>query len=352
MSFDLKDYNYELPRDLIARKPAEPRDSSRLMVIDRKTKTIEHKKFTDIVNYVDERDLFVANNTQVLKARLVGSRILADGTLGGKIEMLLLEKLGVNTWEGAFHSSAKQVMGLRFQIKTPKGEIEGTLIHGADESPTGTVVAEFDIDPIEAGAGELPLPHYLERGPNTYDEQTYQTVYSKHLGSAAAPTAGLHFTPQVIEAIQKKGAQWSEVTLHVGLGTFRPVKAADIREHRMHDEKFWIDESVAKKINDHKANKGRIVAVGTTSVRSLESAWDAENQKIKSGRSSTEIFLYPGGRKIQVVDRLLTNFHLPQSTLLMLVCSFADRELILQAYQEAVQKHYRFYSYGDAMLIL
>ena len=356
MSQNLKDYFYTLPQGLIAQTPAEPRDSSRLMVLHRRTQKIEHRRFTDIVDYFDASDLIIANNTKVLKARLIGNRILEgenhDIKIGGKIEMLLLEKLAPRTWEGAFHSSAKQEPGLRFQVPCSTGTVFGTIIRGTKESTTGTVVVEFNVDPVDADAGELPLPHYMERAPNEQDHQNYQTVYSKNLGSAAAPTAGLHFTDRVLQGIQNKGAKWAEVTLHVGLGTFRPVKVQNISEHKMHSEKYWIEPGVAQLINEHKKSNGRITAIGTTSMRTLESAYDPKNKCIVAGSSQTEIFIYPGGHEIKAVDRLLTNFHLPESTLLMLVSAFAGREFILKAYQEAVDQKYRFFSYGDAMLIL
>jgi S-adenosylmethionine:tRNA ribosyltransferase-isomerase len=365
----LSSYDYHLPLERIAHAPANPRDSSRLLVVDRARGTIEHRTFRDLPEYVTADDLLVANNTRVMKARLLGQRVLSDGTLGGKIEMLLLgrrrdlETDSRTCWEGAFHSSAKQAPGLRFRVVAPDGnDVVGELVRGAADSPAGTVVARFERDPLLAEAGSLPLPHYIDRRGETArieataDETSYQTVYARSGedgdGSAAAPTAGLHFTPDVLARIRARGGKWTEVTLHVGLGTFRPVKTDDIRAHVMHEERYWIPEGTARDLVEHRKKGGRILAVGTTSVRTLESAFQAETEDFAAGPGSTSIFIYPGGRPIRVVDRLLTNFHLPKSTLLMLVCAFGGRDLILRAYKEAVAREYRFFSYGDAMLIL
>lgn len=363
--YSLSDYAYALPEALIAQRPAEPRDSSRLMVLDRARGCWEHRRFSDLPEYLDSRDLMVANNTRVLKARLLGRRVL-EGVpdreeLGGRVEFLLLEEIEDRVWEGAFHASVKHKPGVRFRIPTPDGRgLYGTLIRGASDSPHGTVVAEFDRDPVSSGAGMMPLPHYIKREESAgeaADEVTYQTYYAKpHAkgGSAAAPTAGLHFTPGILQALQAKGVGWEEVTLSVGLGTFRPVKSEDIRLHRMHEERFEIPRRVADRVNEAKRAKWkgqRIVAVGTTSARTLESAW-IQNEGLKAGAGRTSIFIYPGGPSFQVVDRMITNFHLPKSTLLMLVCAFAGRELVLSAYEEAVREKYRFFSYGDAMLLL
>jgi len=360
----LSSYDYLLPRWRCAHAPVSPRVLSRLLVIDRETGTISHRLFKDLPEYLDENDLLVANNTKVMKARLLGSRLLAEGQLGGKIEMLLLERRkdlegeGDFCWEGAFHSAAKQVPGVRFAIpKMSGGTLEGELIRGTRDSTSGTVVARFREDPLTAGVGELPLPHYIERKTATpetrlSDEKTYQTVYASEMGSAAAPTAGLHFTPETIEKIRKRGANWEEVTLHVGLGTFRPVKTESIRDHVMHEERYSISEATAGQLSKHRKDGKRIVCVGTTSVRTLESAFNSKNQSFEPGTKGTSIFIYPGGREIQSVDRLITNFHLPKSTLLMLVSAFAGRDLVLRAYEEAVREKYRFFSYGDAMLVL
>lgn len=354
--FSLDAYDYVLPDERIAQSPAEPRDSSRLLVVDRKRGRWEHHTFKNLPEYFDANDLLVANNTRVIKARLLGRRVLPSGEIGGHIEFVLLENLGPRRWEGLFKASAKYLPGLKFEVPALDGsKLRGELVHGSKEMPHGTVIAEFDRDPVEAGAGELPLPHYIRRGdagPVQADETSYQTLFAKKAGSAAAPTAGLHFTEQVWTDLKSKGAHWEEVTLNVGLGTFRPVKTTDIRKHLMHEERYEISEPVASRVTEAKRAGKRITAVGTTSVRTLESAWSSERRELSSGPGRTSIFIYPGGAEFQVVDRLLTNFHLPKSTLLMLVSAFAGRDLILAAYQEAVRKEYRFFSYGDAMLIL
>jgi S-adenosylmethionine:tRNA ribosyltransferase-isomerase len=396
----LSDYHFDLPEELIAQKPVEPRDSSRLLVIDRKTGTWEHRHFRDLSDYLDAKDLLIANNTKVLRARLLGHRILKSdelahglhrpnagahantqldagvavpsSRLGGKVEFLMLEEKSPRVWEGLFHASAKYVPGVQFQIATPDGRgLRGTIVSGVADSPSGTIVVEFDRDPVTSGAGELPLPKYIKRsttfipdpgvgGPTHEDESSYQTVYSKELGSAAAPTAGLHFTDALMTRLREKGVGWDEVTLHVGLGTFRPVKAENISEHVMHEEKYEIKAETARRILEAKTQGRRIVAVGTTSVRTLESAASrdsailngASKLELKTGVGRTQIFIRPGQFEFQVVDRLITNFHLPQSTLLMLVSAFAGRDLVMAAYKEAVRERYRFFSYGDAMLII
>ncbi|OFZ55494.1 MAG: tRNA preQ1(34) S-adenosylmethionine ribosyltransferase-isomerase QueA [Bdellovibrionales bacterium RIFOXYC1_FULL_54_43] len=355
-------YDYELPERLIAQEPAMPRDSSRLLVVDRARGVWEHRSFRDFPSYFDSNDLLVANNTKVMKARLLGRRLKQDpGHLypvkGGKVEFVLLEKIaghGPHVWEGLFRASARYNPGLRFEIITPDGQcLRGVLVRGSSESPHGTVWAEFDRDPVESGAGEIPLPHYISRGSTKTDEAGYQTVYAKHIGSAAAPTAGLHFTNEIMRALAERSVSWAEVTLHVGLGTFRPVKSNDIRDHVMHEERYEISSEVAGSVRRAKADGKRVVAIGTTSVRTLESAWKPRG--LEPGVGRTSLFIWPGrpgGHPFHVVDRMLTNFHLPRSTLLMLVCAFAGRDLILAAYREAVAQEYRFFSYGDAMLIL
>lgn len=365
--FSLDAYDYDLPAELIAQKPAFPRDSSRLLVLDRKKHTIEHRSFKEVSQYVKAGDIFVANNTKVIKARLLGYRMRKDNgkdVQGGKIEFLMLREIKPLVWEGIFHASAKHVPGLIFEIPvTGKEPLRGELLKGETDTGDGTVVAKFNNDPIEYGAGVVPLPPYIRRdileGESNWadpsdkdDEKCYQTVYAKNSGSAAAPTAGLHFTQEVMDAIKKKGADWLELTLHVGLGTFRPVKENDIRKHVMHEEYFDVSDDVVKKIHDLKTNKnGEIIAVGTTSVRTLESIWKS-NGLVSGCTGKTSIFIYPGSHEFKVVDHLLTNFHLPKSTLLMLVCAFAGRDFVLEAYRAAVKEKYRFFSYGDAMLIL
>jgi S-adenosylmethionine:tRNA ribosyltransferase-isomerase len=365
-------YDYELPERLIAQRPAQPRDGSRLLVIDRAKGGWEHRVFRDLPEYFGREDVLVANNTRVIRARLLGRRLIQgpDGQWApsGKAEFLMLERAeggGSLRWKGLFKAAARYLPGLRFQVPTPDGRgLVGTLVVGSYGSPGGTVVAEFDRDPLACGAGELPLPHYISRAGDAsklapLDEESYQTQYAKQPGSAAAPTAGLHFTPAVLDRLRARGASWEEVTLDVGLGTFRPVKSDDIREHLMHDERYEIAPDVAARVTEAKRQGKRVTAVGTTSVRTLESAWRGESIRagghLAAGSSRTSIFIYPGAPGFQgfkVVDRLLTNFHLPKSTLLMLVSAFAGRELVLAAYREAVREEYRFFSYGDAMLIL
>ena len=355
----LSDYDFALPDDLIAQKPVEPRDSSRLLVVDRATGTWQHRIFSDLPEYLDSSDILVANNTQVLKARLIGRRLSHDEAgapfLGGKIEFLMLEEVRPRVWEGSFHAAAKHKPGVEFEIPTPDGKgLRGKLVRGASDSPHGTIEVEFDRDPVESGAGVVPLPPYIDRASEQEDEGLYQTVYARELGSAAAPTAGLHFTPRLLKQLKEKGVDWEEVTLHVGLGTFRPVKAQDIRDHKMHDERYEISQTAAEHITRAKLSGKRTVAVGTTSVRTLESAWRGEGAegRLEPGIARTSLYIYPGGRKFNVVDRMITNFHLPKSSLLMLVSALGGHELMMAAYREAVKERYRFFSYGDAMLIL
>lgn len=357
---DLDAYDYHLPEELIAQNPLSTRDASRLMVVDRTQGTIEHRYFFELDQILDEQDTLVVNNTKVLRARLLGNRILPTGEQGGAIEFLMLEPrtdLSGDTgffWEGMMRSAAKQARGFRFAIPVRDGSfLEGELIRGSQDSPEGTVVARFDRDPLALDVGEIPLPPYIEREATNEDLNTYQTIFAQEARSAAAPTAGLHFTPELIQRIRGKGIGFEELTLHVGLGTFRPVKVSDIREHRMHEEAFTLSADTARVLEATKSEGGRIVAVGTTSVRALESAAviGANGLELNAGTSRTSIFIYPG-YYFQAVDRLITNFHLPKSSLLMLVSAFAGYDLIRQAYAEAVKEKYRFFSYGDAMLIL
>lgn len=361
MSELLSDYDYPLPVEQIAQTPLHPRGSSRLLVLHKKQKRWEHRQFRDLPEYLDSNDLLVANNTRVIKARLLGTRIrLENGATvhGGKVEFVMLEELEPLVWEGLFHASAKYLPGLRFEVSTPDGKgLRGELIRGSGESASGTVVARFDRNPLDSGAGEIPLPHYIQRtqgstSQSAEDAVDYQTVYAKEAGSAAAPTAGLHFTPELLLQLQSKGVRWEELTLHVGLGTFRPVKNEIISQHVMHQERYEISESSAAQITAWKHAGKRVLAVGTTSVRTLEAAWTPKSGLLP-GKGRTALFIRPGHFEFQVVDRLLTNFHLPKSTLLMLVSAFAgDRDFVLAAYHEAVREKYRFFSYGDAMLIL
>lgn len=357
MPFDhLSDFDYELDESLIAHTPTGRREESRLMVVDRKTGAIVHRRFSDIISYFQASDVLVGNNTRVIRARLLGER-----ETGGKIEFLMLEPLSTLRWEGILQSSARQKPGLRFQIPCRDGSIlNAVVVRGSTDSPVGTVEVEFDRDPLRVDAGELPLPPYIAREgkrSTLEDESRYQTVYAKEEGSAAAPTAGLHFTNELIESLRQKGVSWQEITLHVGLGTFRPVKVEKLDEHEMHEERYCVSEEVAQSIERSKRSGRSLTAIGTTVTRALESAaLEAQRQGLPrllaTGSARTRLFIRPGEGEFRIVDRLITNFHLPKSTLLMLVSAFAGRDLILAAYREATREKYRFFSYGDAMLIL
>lgn len=371
--FTLSDFQFQLPEELIAQAPVSPRDSSRLMVLNRADQTLSHRRFTDLPEYFAEQDIFVANNTKVMKARLLGNRLRNAASQsspealekGGKLEFVLLEEKAPCVWEGLMHASAKYVVGLKMAFPTPDGgELLGEVTRGVADSPSGTVEVTFDRDPLSSGAGELPLPHYIDRATEGTDDEAYQTVYASQLGSAAAPTAGLHFTDRVLAKLRERGARWEEITLHVGLGTFRPVKTDDLSAHVMHEESYEISNEVAHRLNEARRLGKRITAVGTTSVRTLEGAVRAHPQGegltpiLPAGRGRTSLFIRPSsgrsgsGFEFVMVDRLLTNFHLPGSTLLMLVSAFAGRDFALRAYEEAIREKYRFFSYGDAMLIL
>lgn len=352
--FFLSNYDYALPHELIAQCPAQPRDSSRLFVLHRKSGHWEHRFFLDLPEYLDQNDLIVANNSQVFRARLKGRR----PSTGGQVEVLLLKKVGERLWESLLKTSARPAPGFLFEIPLQKehqavllGRVVGQVTDKVEANPPLWLI-EFDRDPFKEEVGEVPLPPYIK--PSLHNSVGYQTIYARPScsgGSAAAPTAGLHFSEKVVEAIKKKGVQWSEVTLHVGLGTFLPVKTEDIRDHLMHEEFYDISTSTAQCVTQWKlaSQQARVTAVGTTTLRVLESAW---NGSLREGCRKTSLFIYPGsGHSFQVVDRLLTNFHTPKSSLLMLVCAFAGRELALEAYAEAVREKYRFFSYGDAMLI-
>lgn len=354
----LEAYQYALPESLIAQAPAEPRDSARLLVIHRDrggARPWEHRRFLDLPGYLGPDELVIANNSRVIRARLLGHRLPPVGSSlgrGGKVELLLLEEKAPLVWECLFRASARSVPGLRMGFPAPDGRGLGAeLVEGSFRSAHGTVVARFDRDPLGSGAGEIPLPPYIRRPGGEPDEAAYQTVFARHPGSAAAPTAGLHFTERVLGQIRARGANWRELTLHVGLGTFRPVKESDIRAHLMHEERYHIDPETADAVNRARVSGKKILAVGTTSVRALESAL-SEQGTLRAGHGRTSLFIRPEAFRFRVVDRLLTNFHLPGSTLLMLVCAFAGRDLVLSAYEEAVREGYRFFSYGDAMLIL
>ncbi|AEB75735.1 tRNA preQ1(34) S-adenosylmethionine ribosyltransferase-isomerase QueA [Clostridium botulinum] len=338
----VKDFDFYLPEELIAQHPMEKRDESRLMVVDRKSGHREHKIFKDILGYFNEGDCLVLNNTRVLPARLIGEK---ENT-GGKIEFLLLKRIEGDKWETLVKPGKKAKIGARFVFGSGelKAEVKGM---GQD----GSRIIEFEYEGIFEEVldrlGQMPLPPYITEKLD--DKERYQTVYSKEKGSAAAPTAGLHFTKELLKEIENKGVKIAFVTLHVGLGTFRPVKAEDIEEHHMHSEYYTMSKETADIINETKENGGKIIAVGTTSCRTLETIGD-ENGKVRETSGWTDIFMYPG-YKFKIVDRLITNFHLPQSTLLMLVSAFSSRENIMNAYKEAVDEKYRFFSFGDAMFL-
>ena len=332
---------YDLPEERIAQTPVEPRDHSRLMVLHRDTDQIEHKHFYDVIDYLNPGDVLVINETRVIPARLFGER-----AGGGACEVLLLRQLGPKRWETLVKPGKKLKPGA--EITFGGGRLRARI---AETTDVGGRIVDFDCDGTFEAAldelGEMPLPPYIHE--RLEDKERYQSVYAKQEGSAAAPTAGLHFTPELLDRIREKGVDVVPVLLHVGLGTFRPVKTENVEEHEMHSEYFEVTAEAAARINAARERGGRVVAVGTTSVRTLESA--AENGVLLPRRGETSIFIKPGYR-FQMVDALITNFHLPGSTLVMLVSALYDREKILAAYEEAVRDGYRFFSFGDAMLIL
>lgn len=336
------DFYFDLPQELIAQDPLEDRSSSRLLVMDKETGEIEHHIFREITHYLHPGDCLVINDTKVIPARLYGSKIGTDA----KIEVLLLKRKENDIWETLVKPGKKAKLGTK--ISFGDGLLVGDVIDVVEE---GNRLIQFSyegiFEEILDKLGQMPLPPYITH--QLKDKNRYQTVYAKHDGSAAAPTAGLHFTPELLAQIKEKGIKIAHVTLHVGLGTFRPVKVEDVTEHHMHSEFFIVEESQAKLINDTKAAGGRVISVGTTSCRTLESAAD-ENGQVRAGSGWTDIFIYPGYR-FKVIDCLITNFHLPESTLLMLVSALAGKENILNAYEIAVQERYRFFSFGDAMFL-
>lgn len=338
----LSDFNYELPKELIAQVPIEKRDEARLMVLNKKNKTIEHKVFKDILDYLKPGDCLVRNNTKVIPARLYG---IKEET-GAKVEFLLLNRIEGDIWEVMVKPGKKLMPGVNvvFGNGLLKAEVL-EKIEGGNRKVKFYYEGIFNeiLDQI----GLMPLPPYIKE--KLEKKEMYQTVYAKYDGSAAAPTAGLHFTEELLNKIKAKGVEIANVTLHVGIGTFRPVKEENIEDHDMHTEHYYIKEEDAEKINNTRKNGGRIIAVGTTSCRVLESVAD-ENGFVKEIEGDTNIFIYPG-YKFKCIDSLITNFHLPESTLVMLVSALAGREFILNAYNEAVKEKYRFFSFGDAMLI-
>lgn len=337
------DFYFDLPQELIAQDPLEDRSASRLLVLDRKTGEIQHRHFTDILEYLRPNDCLVLNNTRVIPARLYGCK---EGT-GAMIEILLLKRLNNNIWETLVKPGKKARPGTR--IVFGDGLLVGEVLEIVEE---GSRLIQFTyegvFEEILDQLGQMPLPPYITH--ELKDKNRYQTVYAKHDGSAAAPTAGLHFTPELLEKVQQMGVRIAEVTLHVGLGTFRPVKVEDVTKHHMHSEFYQIDEDASRIINETKANGGRVICVGTTSCRTIESA-ASEDGLLRPCSGWTEIFIYPGYR-FKVLDGLITNFHLPESTLLMLVSALAGRDHVLNAYAEAVKERYRFFSFGDASLVI
>ena len=340
MQYLKSDFYYDLPEELIAQTPATPRDSSRLLVYDRAKKTIEHRIFRDISGYLKAGDVLVVNNTKVLPARLY-----AHTANGGAVEVLLLKRLEKDEWEVLVKPGKKCKIGTRLEISDELS----LIVEGITDSGERIVRFHYDgvFEEILDKVGNMPLPPYIKK--KLEDKNRYQTVYAKTDGSAAAPTAGLHFTPELLDAVRKKGVEIAEVLLHVGLGTFRPVKEDIITAHKMHSEYYEVNDKAADIINRAKREGRRIIAVGTTSVRTLESAAD-ENGLIEPCHGNTEIFIYPPYR-FKCVDALITNFHLPESTLIMLVAAMTGREEILSVYNTAVKERYRFFSFGDAMFI-
>lgn len=336
------DFDFYLPEELIAQHPLEKRDESRLMVLDKNTGEIEHKRFFDIIEYLNEGDTLVLNNTRVMPARLIGEKEVT----GGKIEFLLLKRLEGDKWECLAKPGKSARVGRRFTFGNGKlrAEVVDVLENG-----NRIIVFEYEgiFEQVLDSLGEMPLPPYIHE--RLEDRERYQTVYSKENGSAAAPTAGLHFTEELLNKIKEKGINIAYVTLHVGLGTFRPVQVEDVENHEMHSEFYTLLEEDAKIINDTKARGNKIISVGTTSTRTLETIGD-ENGRVKAQSGWTNIFIYPG-YKFKVVDNLITNFHLPESTLIMLVSTLAGKENVLNAYNTAVKEQYRFFSFGDAMYI-
>jgi S-adenosylmethionine:tRNA ribosyltransferase-isomerase len=351
--YSLDDYDYVLPEERIAQTPAPERDQARLMVMDRRTGAVRHHQFQDLPDLLTPRDLLVVNNTRVVPARLLGHK-----STGGKVEVLILDYAG-----GLQRLSAEGIFTSACLIKASKKPKPGARLHFSDDLSAEIIGSRGDIHTLQFTSphsfeatlertGIVPLPPYIKRAApaeNPRDRHDYQTVYATEKGAVAAPTAGLHFTPRLMQALEARGIPVVALTLHVGHGTFLPVRVTDIRDHAMHAERFIVTPAVAKAINRHKARGGRIVAVGTTSVRTLEYA-AGQDGRLQAMDGQNDLYIYPGYR-FRLVDAIITNFHLPQSTLLMLVSAFAGREAILAAYREAIHQRYRFFSYGDGMLI-
>lgn len=339
---NVKDFYYDLPQELIAQDPLEDRSASKLLLLDKKTGEVKHQIFRDILSYLKPGDCLVLNDTKVIPARLIGSK---EGT-DARIELLLLKRREKDIWETLVKPGKKAKPGTVIQFGD--GLLKGTILDIVEE---GNRLIQFSyegiFEEILDQLGQMPLPPYITH--QLQDKNRYQTVYAEHEGSAAAPTAGLHFTKELLKEIEEKGVKIAHVTLHVGLGTFRPVKAEYVLDHHMHSEFYLVEEEAASLVNETKKNGGRVICVGTTSCRTLESA-AGEDGLLKAGSGWTDIFIYPG-YQFKILDCLITNFHLPESTLVMLVSALAGREHVLAAYQEAIKHQYRFFSFGDAMFI-
>ncbi len=339
---NVSDFYFDLPEELIAQDPLEDRASSRLLVLDKESGNVKHKHFRDVLKYLKKGDCLVLNDTKVIPARLFGTKVGTDA----KIEVLLLKRKSDNVWETLVKPGKKMREGA--EVSFGDGLLKGKVVGVVDE---GNRLIQFEYDGIFEEIldqlGQMPLPPYITH--QLQDKNRYQTVYAKHDGSAAAPTAGLHFTKELLEEIEAMGVKIAHVTLHVGLGTFRPVKVETIEEHHMHSEFYIVEEEEAKKINDTKKEGGRVICVGTTSCRTLESA-TGEDGILRAGSGWTQIFIYPG-YQFKILDCLITNFHLPESTLVMLVSALAGKERVMAAYEEAVKERYRFFSFGDAMFV-
>ena len=337
------DFFYDLPEELIAQDPLEDRTASRLLVLDRKTGAVKHKIFSDVIDYLNKGDCLVINNTRVIPARLIGEK---EGT-GGKVEVLLLKRRANDVWETLVKPGKKLKPGAK--ITFGDGRLRAEVLEVVEE---GNRLVKFHyegiFEEILDSLGEMPLPPYITH--KLEDKEMYQTVYAKFDGSAAAPTAGLHFTKELLNKIEEKGIKIASITLHVGLGTFRPVKVDDVNNHHMHTEWYEVNAEAADIINETKRNGGRVICVGTTSCRTIESVAD-EKGYMKAKTGETDIFIYPG-YKFKVMNGLITNFHLPESTLVMLVSAFAGKENVLAAYETAVKERYRFFSFGDAMILI
>ncbi|MDA3885820.1 MAG: tRNA preQ1(34) S-adenosylmethionine ribosyltransferase-isomerase QueA [Candidatus Delongbacteria bacterium] len=341
---ELSDYDYELPKKLIAQEPSKTRDSSRLLVVNRETNDICIKNFKEIINYLDKGDVLVINETKVIPARFHAKR----KDTGAEIEIFLLKEFSSNTWEVMVKPGRKAKLNIELELP------ENAICTLKSITSTGTRIAEFKcdgklLDYIHKN-GDMPLPPYIEREVNSNDKDRYQTVFASKPGAVAAPTAGLHFTDKLLEDIESKGVKIAKIVLHVGIGTFKPIKVENVKDHKMHEEYYEVSKKAADIINNAKAGKSKIIALGTTSVRAIESVAD-ENGEIQAHNGETDIFIYPG-YKFKVVDKLITNFHLPKSSLMLLVSAFSSIDLIKKAYKKAIDEEYRFFSYGDAMIII